>query len=242
MLNIPTHPLTLSNGKEIEIRSFSLAEEKEFMMLKETVDSLPEGKDPDQKLIINTLLKIVDQCVMTEGFDVGNVPQFDFDWIFIQLRAISVSDTAELIVSLKGCKENECENEVKLQIDYSKIEQGKKPEHSNKIEIEPNVILTMSYPTYGSFKVSKDNSEYKTMISNVIQCAKSLQFGDDMYKFEDFSEEERIMWFEQFNHEHQKRLFSFWETMPKIQYEVEVTCDKCGATEKVKIEGLENFL
>ena len=88
-LNTPTHQLELpSTGEKIKYRPFLVKEQKLLMFAQES---------DDENAIAETILNIIESC--TEGeINAKMLPVFDIEYIFLQLRAKSVGETANIKV------------------------------------------------------------------------------------------------------------------------------------------------
>ena len=79
----PTYELNLpSTGKTYKYRPFLVKEEKVLMMALET---------DNESSMISALMDIIDNCVSGD-IKVKELPTFDLEYIFLQLRARSISN------------------------------------------------------------------------------------------------------------------------------------------------------
>ena len=84
---VPEYTLILpSTGKELKYRPFLVKEEKILLIAMES---------EDDKHIANAIKNIVNNCVFTE-LDVNNMPMFDLEYIFLQLRGKSKGEKIDL--------------------------------------------------------------------------------------------------------------------------------------------------
>ena len=80
-LNTPTYELEVpSTDEKIKQRPFLVKEEKILLM------ALESGKNED---IIRSIKDIVSQCTFGK-LDLGSMPMFDVEYIFLNIRAKSV--------------------------------------------------------------------------------------------------------------------------------------------------------
>ena len=83
-LDVPIYTMQLaSTGEEIKYRPFLVKEEKILLMAL-------EGED--EKEMTTAIKQIINNCVVSEGIDVENLPLFDIEYILINLRARSMGD------------------------------------------------------------------------------------------------------------------------------------------------------
>ena len=95
-IDVPIFELTLpSTGKQIRYRPFLIKEEKLFLMAAEASDI---------KTVVDAIRQVINNCCLDE-IDVEKLPIYDIEYIFLKLRARSISE----IVNLKY----RCFNEIK---------------------------------------------------------------------------------------------------------------------------------
>jgi len=96
-LDTPTYKLKIpSSGKTVTYRPFLVKEEKLLMMAK-------EGGDTSQ--MVDTLKKLVSSCV-EDDIDVNALTTYDIEYIFLMLRAKSVGEEVEVLVTCEHCGAN----------------------------------------------------------------------------------------------------------------------------------------
>ena len=138
-MNVGTHTLKLpSSGKEIEYRPFLVKEEKILMTAMES------GETAD---MIRALRQIIDSCVEND-LSAMDMPMFDIEYIFLQLRAKSVGEKIPISYSI----ENEtCEKLMNgdclyhVEIDVNEITVEKNPEHKDIIDLTKDIKIKMKW-------------------------------------------------------------------------------------------------
>ena len=87
----PSYELTLpSNGKKISYRPFLVKEEKILILAIES-NSLKE--------ISRATKDILKNCILTKGVKVDQLPTFDIEYLFLNIRARSIGESIELVVT-----------------------------------------------------------------------------------------------------------------------------------------------
>ena len=90
-LTSPTYELVIpSSKKKVKFRPFMVKEEKVLLMALES---------EDDKQIASALEDIIAACVTTKGFKVKDLATFDIEYIFLNIRAKSVGEIVELILT-----------------------------------------------------------------------------------------------------------------------------------------------
>ena len=86
-LTTPTYELEIpSTDEKISYRPFLVKEEKILLMAMES------GKNED---IVNAVKQIVSECTFNK-LKLGNLPMFDVEYIFLNIRAKSIGEVSKL--------------------------------------------------------------------------------------------------------------------------------------------------
>ena len=228
-LDVPIYQLTLpSNNREISYRPFLVKEEKILLMAMEGEDQLE---------MINGIKQIITNCV-SEEINVDNLPVFDLEYIFLNLRTKSIG--AESVVGL-SCPD--CNTNNQTSIDLEEITIEKSEDHSNEIKLTDTIGISMKYPTVNilkSINPSGDMNVEDTM--NMIQdCVDFIWNGDDTHDMADYNKDEKEEFFEGLTQRQFADIQTFFETMPKLSKEVSYTNPKTKKKNKMTLEGLQSF-
>jgi len=86
-LETPTYEMEVPSTKEkVKFRPFLVKEQKMLMIAQESKDA---------NMMANTMCQLIESCV--EGMkDVHLMPTFDIEYMFLQLRTVSVGSEVEL--------------------------------------------------------------------------------------------------------------------------------------------------
>lgn len=220
--------LTLpSDGKSIKYRPFLVKEEKILLMALQT-------EDQDQMLL--AMKQIVNNCTL-EQIDVDNIPTFDLEYIFLNIRAKSVGEIAEIGVNCTHCG---TVNEI--QLDLTKIEVTKHSDHSTKIQLNDEIGIVMKYPVATIIdSINSDDSDINKTFSIISSCIDYIYDADNVYPAKESTKEELQDFIESLNTEQFEKLNKFFETIPKLEHRVMFKCKSCENVNEINLEGLENF-
>ena len=87
-ISTPTYELELpSTGKKIKYRPFLVKEEKVLILAL-------ESQDPTQ--ITNAIKQVLKDCVQTRGVKIEDLPSFDIEYLFLNVRGKSVGEQSIL--------------------------------------------------------------------------------------------------------------------------------------------------
>ena len=130
-LTTPTYELKLpSTGKKIKYRPFLVKEEKTLIIALET---------RDQGEMTNAVKDVLKKCILTRGVKVDNLPTFDIEFIFLNIRAKSIGEDIKLTVT---CPDDR-ETQVSTTIYVDGIEVVKPKDHTTDIILEKDLTLRM---------------------------------------------------------------------------------------------------
>ena len=139
VLESNTFELTLpSSDVKVKYRPFLVKEEKILLQAMES---------QEQKQIVQALKDIVSVCTYGQ-LNVDELPTFDLEYVFLQIRSKSVGEVAKLKVLCPDTKKDYAEVEV----DLSTVDVQVDDEHNNKIMVDEDkkIGVLMRYPTLAS--------------------------------------------------------------------------------------------
>ena len=232
VLETQSYELTLPSADvKVKYRPFLVKEEKVLLQALES---------EDQKQIVNALKEIVSACTFG-SLNVDDLPTFDLEFIFLQIRAKSVGEVAKLKVLCPDDKKTYAD----IEIDLSKVEVQVDDSHTNNIVIDENkkIGMIMKYPTLGSVDPSMDFTKEQTnkifqLIGNSIY---QVYEGDKIYSTTDYTKEELNKFIESLSTKAFGDIQNFYNTMPKLIHEVEIENPKTKVKSKVTLQGLTDF-
>jgi hypothetical protein len=223
-LDTPTYELILpSTGEKIKYRPFLV---KEYKILLTSLES-------DGEEIHRIIVDLVDVCTFNK-LKMQELPNFDIEYIFLNLRAKSVGESTSLTLQC-----NSCENKIKFDLDITKAEVKKDPTHSTKILISDKIGLEMRYPKFEEMLKIYNNFKSESVVEMLCDCIKNVYTDEQLY--DDYTKEELVEFVNGFSKAQFGMLENFFLTMPKVVQHVEQDCDKCGSHNELNLEGLQNF-
>jgi len=229
----PTYELELpSTGKKVKYRPFLVKEEKLLVLALETENT------KDISTAIKTVLK---NCIQTRGVKVENLPTFDIEYLFLNIRGKSVGEDIE--VNIISPDDEVTEVPVTINIDDIKIQKDKK--HNKKVKLDDSLVMEMKYPSLDQFITSNfDFSEEVSMDQSfdlIASCIDKIYNEEEVWSTADCTKKEVKDFLEQMNSLQFKEIEKFFETMPKLSHSVKVTNPKTKVESTVVLEGLSSF-
>ena len=230
-LTTPTYELEVpSTDEKIKYRPFLVKEEKILLMAMES----GENKD-----IVQAVKDIVSECTFGK-LNLGSMPMFDVEYIFLQIRSKSVGEVSKLNLLCPDDKKTYAEVEVNL----SDVEVQVDDNHTNKIELTEDMGIIMTYPTIDSFTESGIQKITATNMLDVIgSCILQIyeEKGKKVYEAKDQTKKELSDFIESMNTKQFKEIQSFFDTMPKLKHTVKVKNPKTKKESKITLTGLNDF-
>ena len=228
----PTYDLVIpSTEKKVKFRPFLVKEEKALLIAQQS---------ENLTVMIDTLKSVIASCVQGE-VNVDSLAIFDLEYMFTQIRAKSVGEIVELIFSCQQCKDPKAKTQVN--IDISKIQVKKDPEHSKKISLYGDVGVIMKYPPLDIVNVFNDTTlnDVDQVFKIICSSIDMIYSGEDVFYAKEHSEEELEDFVNNLTQEQFEKIKKFFETMPKLETIVEYTCPVCAAHNSTALEGIQNF-
>ena len=231
----PTYELELpSSGQTVKFRPFLVKEEKLLILALES---------KDQFEITNSVKDVLKECVITKGIEIDDLPTFDIEYIFLNIRAKSIGEDINVIVK---CPDDR-KTEVPVTIFVDEIKVVKSKEHKKDISLDKDMTLRMKYPSLNQFIENNFDMDdrSKTAVDKTFQlvadCMDTVFTKEDAWDSNDYSPEERMQFIEQLSSKQFKEVEKFFATMPKLSHTIEVTNPNTKKKSKIVLEGLADF-
>jgi hypothetical protein len=234
-IDVPNYEIKIpSTGKEITIRPFLVGEEKLLLMAIET---------NDPKEISTTTKQVVKNCIISGDVNVDNLPFFDIDYIFIVLRAKSVSDTIDVNYTCNNVVNGDlCGETFAAKIDVTNCEIYKNEAIKFDIKLSGSMLIKMKYPSYSLMKTLYDNeNDLEKKIKIICGCVEKVIDKDKVYTTKDFTPLELKNFIENLTQEQFKKLQEFIDNFPTFVITGEATCGRCGTNHKLRYDDFDSF-
>ena len=230
-LNVPTYELVVpSTDEKIKYRPFLVKEEKILLIAMES------GKNED---IINAVKEIVIACTFNK-IDLGNMPMFDVEYIFLNIRAKSVGEVSKL----KLICPDDNKTTVSVEVDLSKVQVQVDEEHTNKIELSDEMGIIMKYPSIDSFsKTGVTEITASNMLDVIGSCILQIydKGGEEVFEAKDQTKKELVEFIEQLSSKQFADIQAFFDTMPKLKHTIKVKNPKTKKESNIILNGLSDF-
>ena len=230
-LEVPIYELTVpSTDEKIKYRPFLIKEEKILLIAMES------GANED---VIQAVKQIVSECTFNT-LKLGNMPMFDVEYIFLQIRSKSVGEVSKLKILCR----DDGETYANVEVDLTEIEVQVNDDHTNKIELTDEMGVIMKYPTIDSFSTAGiSDITPENMLDVIVACIDKIydKKGEEVYDSKDSSKKELMDFVEQMNTTQFQDVQAFFDSMPKLRHEITVVNPKTKKENIVALSGLNDF-
>jgi len=194
--------------------------------------TLSEASDDETSRIVSNL---VDVCTFNK-LNAKELPHFDIEYIFMFLRARSISEVVDIVVTCVNC-----ENKYDSSFNIENISVEKAENHSNKIMLTETVGMELKYPKFDQVVKIFDSENTDDVFNLVKKSIVGIFDGDNYWDAKDQTEEEIDTFLESLTKEQFEKLETFFTTSPKIVQVIESDCPQCSHHNTSRIQGLQNF-
>ena len=227
----PSFELTLpSNKKKVKYRPFLVKEEKILIL------AIESGGMKEITMAIKDVLK---NCVLTRGVKIDELPTFDIEYLFLNIRARSIGESIDLLITCPD--DGKTQVNTKIYIDEIKVKKSK--DHTQDIKIDDTYTMKLKYPSLDQFVDENFNFEKETdnTFSLVASCIEMIFSKEEAWEGKDSTHKELVGFLEQLNSTQFKEVQKFFETMPKLSHDIEVENPETKVKSTVTLEGLASF-
>ena len=227
----PSYELNLpSNGKKIKYRPFLVKEEKILILAIES---------NSMKDISRAIKDVLKNCILTKGVKVDELPTFDIEYLFLNIRSRSIGESIDLVITCP----DDGKTKVNTQIFIDEIEIKKDKNHNPDIKLDDTYTMRLKYPSLDQFIDDNFNfSEDKDNSFDIISSCIDMVFSEEeAWEAKDCTKKELLEFVERLNSIQFKQVEKFFDTMPKLSHEIEVENPSTKVKSTVKLEGLASF-
>ena len=230
-IDVPIYEMVIpSTDEKIKYRPFLIKEEKILLIAMES------GENED---IIQAVKQIVSECIFNK-VELGGMPMFDIEYMFLQIRSKSVGEVSKLKVLCQDDKKTY----ATVKVDLTEIEVQVDDNHTNKIELSDEMGVIMKYPSIDSFSTAGiAEITASNMLDVIVACISQIydKKGEEVFDAKDSTKAELIEFVEQLNTKQFQDIQKFFDTMPKLRHEITVVNPKTKKESKIVLSGLADF-
>ena len=232
-VSTPTYELEIpSLKKKIKYRPFLVKEEKILIIAMES---------DDPKQIASAVKDVIGNCILTRGIKVDSLATFDIEYLFLNIRGKSVSETADVLITCP----DDGKTQVPMSIDLDDIKVEVSDDHTRDIKLDDDLSVRMRYPSMNEF--IKNNFTNKSDItvddtfSVISSCIEQIYNEEESWSAKDCTKKELVEFIESLSSKQFKQIEKFFDTMPKLRHVIKVLNPNTGVENEIVMEGLTSF-
>ena len=191
----------------------------------------------DEKSIKNAVFDLLKSCITTR-IKLENLASFDLEYIFLNVRAVSVGEIVQMNITCQD--DNETQVKYNLNLTEAKVIFPKG--HDNKIMLTDTLGVIMKYPSFDGFVQGQftDNKEFD-VIKVVAESIDQIFEGEEVYDESTTSKKEFVQFVESLTNSQLEKIQAFFETAPRLEHSFKVTNPKTGKESEYTLRGLQSF-
>lgn len=240
-LPVTTHPLfsiTLpSNKKKLMFRPFLVKEEKILLMAKQSDERVDK---------LRAVHQVITNCGPRD-LDVDAMTTFDFDYVFMKLRAQSVDNMVKLAFI-----DQEDEQEYTFDVDLNKVEIKLPKDVETTITLDAKIKMKLKYPAMSDLvaipgileKLTEDNKDNPEFLlpefGDFLMTKVVGSIYDDETVYDNYTEVELRDFIDQMPLEPYNKMREFLDQIPDLTHTITYTNSK-GTKREIVLRGIEDF-
>ena len=230
-MDLPTYDLEVpSTKKKIKFRPFLVKEEKVLLM------ALESGSDDNIRNAVHSLLK---SCISTR-VKLENLATFDLEYIFLNIRAVSVGEIVEINVT---CRDDE-ETNVRYNLNLTDVKVTFPKGHSNKVMLTDTTGVIMKYPSFDRFVenefINREVDE-DTVLDIIAESIDQIFQGEEVFDESTTTPKEFKQFVESLTNAQMEKIQEFFRTSPRVEHKFKVKNPNTEVESEYTISGLASF-
>lgn len=217
-----------SSKKKIKIRPMLVKEEKILLMAKTSDDASD---------ILSAVKQVVNNCIVDSDVDVEKLALFDVEYIFVKIRAYSVSN-----ISKVSYRDNEDSKVYDFDVDLDKVEVIFPENLETNFAINDTLGIIMKYPQASLYSDKEFlQSPAEQILDNLIlNCIDKIYDGDAMIDPKTYPREELKDFVENIDVNTYDKIRKFFNTLPTLQYKITYK-NEMGNERNIELNSLTDF-
>ena len=227
-IQYPTFSITVpSTKKKHQFRPFLVKEEKILLMAKAS------GSEAD---ILVAIKQVVNNCCLDDGFDVDRLSLFDLEYVFIKLRAQSVSDVVKV-----SYRDNEDGLVYDFEVNLNDVEVVFPEKVDSVIRIGADSGIQMKYPEAAIYEDEEFlKSGEDSFFQLIVRCVDRIFDGDKVYDCSKYTRKELEEYLEGLDVKTFDAVRDFMASQPSIKYTIKYRNQK-GSDREINLTTLSDF-
>lgn len=224
-LQYPTYEVKLISTKEsVAFRPFLVKEHKILMTL----------KNADANEVARIIKELIRVCTF-DKLNVNELPYFDIEFLFLQIRAKSIGEIVDVNVNC------ECGNKIKTNYNIDELTIETHDNHTSNIQLDDSCGLIMKYPSIDKAISIFETEDPKIVDDLIISSIDSIYDKDNYWEAKNLEKEDVQKFIDNLQKKHFDAIEQFFITSPQVVQKIKAKCDKCQTEIEARLKGLYNF-
>jgi hypothetical protein len=225
--DLPEYRVNLPvSGAETVIRPYTVKEERILSMA---------ASNPDPKSAKEAMRQVVENCTSAKFSELCDA---DFEWLYIKLVAISVSNVSSVSVKYE-CEKEDCPKEHPTAVNLDHVYIDGLQDVLSTGAFRKNDYWVIQFDENSGvclrLRLSEDSAE-----ETLYNC--TVNVFDENGVYDEFTKEELIDYFECLQPKEFEKVKEFMKSQPYCAINVDGRCRQCGKSLEVKTKGVLDFL
>lgn len=224
--DLPTFTTKLpSTEQEVVYRPMKVREQRNLMT----------ALDGSMEEIYRVVKICVNECTFG-SLPIDDLPNFDVEYLFMQIRIMSIGENLKVDVTCPDCGFIETKE---ISLSTTKIENlGNK---TNLIKLSDSLMLEMRYPSIVEIGKIEDSPDSDTVFSIVRNCIQKIYSDNEITNKEDIDDNELMTWLGDCSDEQFQKLEDFIVKSPYLVASTENECGRCKTKTNFFLKGIKSF-
>jgi len=226
-INYPQFIIEIPSSKrKVAFRPFLVREEKILLMAKTSEDEAD---------ILLSVKQVVNNCALEE-FDVNSISLFDLEYLFIQIRAQSVSDVVQV-----SYKDSEDEKIYDFDIELKKVEVIFPEVTEKTIKITDTTGIVMRYPTASLYEDKEFlSSGSDSFFQLITRCIDKIYDESTVYESGMYTKKELEEYLDSLDIKTFEKIKDFMVNQPRLSYKINYK-NSLGHDRVIELTTLSDF-
>lgn len=225
----PLYEATVPSTDEvIRFRPFLVKEQRTLLIAFES---------QDRKQILSAVLDTIQSCA---GVDPRDWPMHDVEYIFVQIRAKSVGESADVSIACAKCG-----NKTAIKVDFNDVVIDKQ-EISNVIKLTEDIDIELKHPSFydmlnNHIITSEDATVTDRLTESILLSISAVLTEEERIVFKDESHQEKLRFFNSLTNDQFALIKDYIDAAPKMIYDAKFTCESCGYENERRLSTIDDF-
>jgi hypothetical protein len=190
-----------------------------------------------KKETLKAVKQVINNCSLDDDVDVDKLQIVDIEYLFLQLRGISVSNIIEL-----EYVDTEDKKQYKFKIDIADIKITKpKKKVSNKVMVTDNVGIMLKHGDGATIDEIDDFTDEVELLSFYVKnCITEIFDGETVYEIKDYSDKELDDFIDSLPSKTLDKIKNFFANAPKMEYVIKYT-NSMKTERQIVLSSLDDF-